>query len=59
MKIQLIDDHGVLLEEIEEIEQYNLDKGMARAVLWEQIREAIETAQAVETDRQLAQGDLL
>jgi hypothetical protein len=59
MKIQLIDDHGIVLEEIEEIEQYHLGHCLARIELWEQIRNAIQAAQAVETDRELAQGDLL
>ena len=59
MKIQLIDDHGILLDEILEVEQYHLGGFRDRIELWHQIRTAIETAQAVETDRELAQEKLL
>ena len=59
MKIQLIDDHGILLDEILEIEQYHLPFPADRAALWALIRTAIDTAQAVETDRELAQEKLL
>ena len=59
MKIVLIDSNGIELEAITEIEQYHLPFPADRAALWSLIRSAIDTAQAVETDRELAQEKLL
>ena len=58
MKIVLFDNNGIELEAITEIEQYHLPFPADRAALWSLIRSAIDTAQSVETDRELAQSDL-
>ncbi len=59
MKIVLFDNNGIELDAITEIEQYHLPFPADRAALWALIRTAIDTAQAVETDNALAQGELL
>ena len=42
MKITISDDEGLIIDVIEDIEQYNLDKSIARSSLIDQIKESIE-----------------
>lgn len=42
MKIQIITDEGILIETIEDAQEYDLSKPVAKAMLCEQIKDALE-----------------
>lgn len=50
MKIVIVNDEGEIVAEIENIEEYDLSKAVARADIIQQIEAALETSNLDQTD---------
>lgn len=44
VKLLLVDEDGTLLDTIEDVDSYNLDKSMGRAALADEVVEAVQKA---------------